>query len=446
MKKRVEPLNESPASRAAAPTKPPSKSGGKSNGMAITRRRQDPNASEDVAPDRHSVLERTLERYPWAKLSDDRGNQGQLRLLLDAAGEEGRAWMVVPEEGQRIPGPFDADIYVALGQLYNDQIPMDRRDTQRTVHTSLGELAAVMQRERGGTTYAAIRTGLERLGATRIRAVRTWKDGDVVAEEKLFSIVDSITYRYRRSSDTAATSVAVRFSEDVAESIARGHFRLLNVSRYFALPLPTARRLYRYLDLRRWRGRTQLDELALPLRQLAEELPIERDAPSHIKRTLDPAHIALVASGYLAAADYEERTVPGKKRPAIWVRYQFATSTVETGPPAELEFTPTPPALDEVIPKRDRADDQVNQRRDQGRATEGVDDLRELVSACLEVLRDEHSTAFYVKCATVLGREPFLNVLGGVRQMLQEGSTLELARKTFTATARKRAQAMGRSL
>lgn len=446
MKKRVEPLNESPTSRPAAPVKPPSKSGGTSNGMAITRRRQNPNASEDIAPDRHSVLERTLERYPWAKLSDDRGDQGQLRLLLDAAGEEGRAWMVVPEEGQRIPGPFDADIYVALGQLYNDQIPMDRRDTQRTVHTSLGELAAVMQRERGGTTYAAIRSGLERLGATRIRAVRTWKDGDVVAEEKLFSIVDSITYRYRRSSDTAATSVAVRFSEDVAESIARGHFRLLNVSRYFALPLPTARRLYRYLDLRRWRGRTQLDELALPLRQLAEELPIERDAPSHIKRTLDPAHVALLASGYLAAADYEERAVPGKKRPAIWVRYQFATSTeVASGPP-EAELAPALQGSEAAFSNRDRVADRSDRRKGQGRATEEVDDLRELVGACLELLRDEHSTAFYVKCVTVLGREPFLNILGGVRQMLHEGSTLELARKTFTATARKRAQAMGRSL
>lgn len=82
----------------------------------------------------------------------------------------------------------------------------------------------------------------------------------------------------------------------------------------------------------------------------------------------------------------------------------------------------------------------------QQRQLEGGDDLRELVDACLELLRDTHSTAFYVKCARVLGREPFLNILGGVRQMLSEGATLELARKTFTATARKRAQAMGKRL
>jgi hypothetical protein len=74
------------------------------------------------------------------------------------------------------------------------------------------------------------------------------------------------------------------------------------------------------------------------------------------------------------------------------------------------------------------------------------DELRELVEACLGVLRDDRSLAFYTKCAKVLGREAFLNILGGVRQMIQEGSPLELARKTFTATAKRRAQAMGRDL
>ena len=364
-------------------------------------------------PDRGSlaILERNLERYPWARLSDDKGEQMELRLLLDSAGEEGRAWIVTGADRTRLPGPFDADLYVALCQLYNAL----GRPEHRTVRVTFRELADLMGRGRGSSVYAAMAGGLHRLAKVSIEAVETWREGETLAALKTLHLLTAET-RYRRDGEEGGTLAIVRFSEDVAESIAAGNFRLLNAAEYFALELPTAKRLYRYLDYRRWRGTERLAEFTLPLKQLAEELPVDREAPSHIKRTLDPAHEHLIAKGLLASADYQEVTVPGKKRPAILVRYQFAS------PAASSERVGVPPALVSA-PGR------------------GPDYMRDMVAEILGTLRDEHSVAFYVQVVKALPEEALRNILGGVRQSIREGLPLDVARKTFTATVRARAKA-----
>lgn len=365
-------------------------------------------------PDRGSlaILERNLERYPWARLSDDKGEQMELKLLLDAAGEDGRAWIVSGADRTRLPGPFDADLYVALCQLYNST----GRPENRTVRVTFRELADLMHRGRGSNVYAAIAGGLHRLAKVSIQAVETWREGDTVAALKTLHLLTAET-RHRRDGEDGGTLAIVRFSEDVAESIAAGNFRLLNAAEYFGLELPTAKRLYRYLDYRRWRGSERLNEFSLPLKQLAEELPVDREAPSHIKRTLDPAHEVLIAEGILASAEYQDVPTPGKKRPTVWVRYTFAIAP------------PDPPARVRAV------------GREAPPAGADPDYLRDMVAEILGTLRDEHSMGFYVQVAKALPEETLRNILGGVRQSIREGLSLEAARKTFTATVKARARA-----
>lgn len=367
-----------------------------------------------MAPKPEAVLQRTLERYPWARLSDDKGDQLELKILLDGAGEEGRAWLVSAKDSTRLPGPFDADVYVALGQLHNAQIPRDKRGELRTVQTTFRELADLMGRDLGGTTYAAIRGGLDRLADVAIRAVQTWKEGETVAEEKKFHLLESVTYRHRRDGGEGGTAIVVRFAMEVAQSLAEGNIRLLDTTKYFAFETPTAKRLYRFLDVRRWRGGTRQDTLTLPLRELAEHLPIDREAPSHIKRTLDPAHELLIADGYLSGVEYQEVPVPMKKRPAILVRYDFAHADAGRATPPIVRVDP-------------------NYTRD-------------MVAEILGTLRDDHSVGFYVKVVRALPQEVLRNVLGGVRQAIREGLSLDAARKTFTASVTARAKAIGVSL
>ncbi len=91
----------------------------------------------------------------------------------------------------------------------------------------------------------------------------------------------------------------------------------------------------------RWRGDAAQATFALTLAQLAAELPVDRTSPSHIERTLDPAHAQLVACGFLREAMYEDRLVAGKKRAEVWVRYAFADAL---GAPAVGAAVGAPPA------------------------------------------------------------------------------------------------------
>lgn len=110
---------------------------------------------------RGALVHRPLERYPWTRLSDQEPDPEhvELRLLLDAAGDEGRAFTVRPRNRDRVPGPFEADLYVALCELYNTQVPRARRGELRTVKTTYAELARLMGREKGGSTYRMIEIG-----------------------------------------------------------------------------------------------------------------------------------------------------------------------------------------------------------------------------------------------------------------------------------------------
>jgi hypothetical protein len=372
-------------------------------------------------PKKKAVLGRQLEQFPWARLSDDKGDQLELSLLIAGASDDGRAWIVSAKDDSRLPGPFEQDMYVALGQLHNAQIPREKRGEVRTVQTTFRDLASLMSKELGGNTYSAIRGGLERLADVSIRAVKTWKEGDILAEEKRFHLLESVTYRHRRDREDGATGIVIRFAEEVAQSLAEDKIRLLDTTQYFALETPTAKRLYRYLDVKRWRGAEELDVLTLSLKELAEYLPIDRDSPSHIKRTLDPAHERLIADGYLHSAEYQEIPVPKKKRPVVYVRYSFAQNTaVTTSHPPERSL-------------RKSAEDQAEA-------------VRFLVSKILTVLRDERSTAFYVKVVRTLSEEDVNYRLGSVKQAIREGTSLDTARKIFTSSVKKRAKDLGLEL
>ena len=423
----------------------------------VPRARKKPPEPPGTAVQRHAVVERHLEKYPWSRLSDappSDASQLELRLLLDAAGAEGRAWLVSGTQVGRLPGPFEADLYIAICQLYNSQIPRDRRRDQRSVRTTYAELAQLMGRERGGTTYKSIRIALERLKGVEIRSVRTWRTGKHGAREALFNLFASVEYDYGRAKPTGKAAdggelpvlgITVTFSEELADSLAEGNLRVLDTARYFALETPTAKRLFRFLDQRRWFGDQIQQELLISFAELVERLPIDRSSPSHVKRTLDPAHAGLVANGYLSSAEYEERPVPGRKRKEPWVRYRFAdaraTPATAVALVQESASVAEPPAFATSL-SASVASALRSASSDASTPREHPDGLRDLVAEIMGTLRDDHSLPFYVKVAKAMPEEALRNVLGGVRQSIREGVSLDVARKIFTSTVMARARAM----
>jgi plasmid replication initiation protein len=374
-----------------------------------------------VGTQRMAPLERNLERYPWSRLSDDRGQQDLIERLFADAESEGRAWRV---SASKVPGPFDADVYVAVMELWQRA----GRPADRTVHVSVVELLELMDRPKGGTTYTAVESALHRLAEARVTAVRTWRTGPVLSERKTFNLVNVTTRRHDPTTGDL-TSAEIELSREIVESIEAGHVRYLDAGCYFALRTPTAKRLYRYLDYRRWRGRVSLDEVEISVDELRSELPIDQSVPSHVVRAVLGAAVELEDIGYLRYAAHQQHPVAGRKRPAHAIRFAFAEREVETRPIVVGGSAASEPVV--------RVASAVDVR----------DSVKALVPEIIRTLKDdERSHRFYVKVAQALPEEIVRSHLGVAREMLREEWPLDAVRKTFTKRCRDSAVAAGVAL
>jgi hypothetical protein len=375
-----------------------------------------------------AALERQLETYPFARLSDNKGDQFEITLedIEDPAAPP--TWHVIGEpkptdtDRSKVPGPFDADVYVAVCRLYNH---LRRPGGDRTMTISYPQMAELMHRSPSGSFYDALSASLHRLARVSITASK-WREGPKGRKEakvRTFHVFEMAETSGKWEDDSPVVEAKIRFSEDVARSIDEGNFRLLDTGAYFALESPTAKRLYRYLSAAQWRGSERQTRLKLELMKLKRHLPIDRDAPSHLKATLDPAHHELIAKGFLERVDYLEEAVPGRKRPRIYVAYTFR----------EPEALPTPapaPATLRVA------------KTIYGDGRDEPDYLRRRVEELCQITGDYHSSGFYKLCAERFPEE-HLNAL--VRDLADDLRSMKVHNraKYFTHWAKRRAVAFG---
>jgi len=85
----------------------------------------------------------------------------------------------------------------------------------------------------------------------------------------------------------------------IRQNVTARHVTSVNMARYFGLPSPVARRLYRLMEVARADGiltwRVSLD-------RLRDQLPLAQRYPSHLQRVLQPAHDMLKEAGVIREA------------------------------------------------------------------------------------------------------------------------------------------------
>ncbi len=398
----------------------------RANGNGFDHLEKKPSVSEEDTTDKTALepvalaaLERNLERWPVFGLAN---RTPEAIRVHPGGGDSTSAWIV-----ERAPGPFAADLYVALCKLFNDA----HRPSEREITVTFAELATLMRVPRGGKTWQLIRENLIDLKDAPITAIRTFREGATVARERRFNLLGSVTFDHRRDSDKGATIVTVEFSREVAESIASGYYRLLDANLYFSLNTPTARRLYRYLDARRWYGSEQQERILLLLSELRDRLPIGSNAPSDVKRTLDGAHCELINRGFLRSADYQKQPRAGRGLDAWSVDYAFTDpqlTPVEGQSTKHLAPAGKPPGQAEL---------------GFGPLTD-PHYLRETVGEILTLLQDEHSKDWYTKVVKALPEPVMRRVIGAAREAVRDDRVgLLMARRRFSLVAKQAAAEAG---
>ncbi|HZS60817.1 MAG TPA: replication initiator protein A [Gemmatimonadaceae bacterium] len=246
------------------------------------------------------VLDRSLEALPLFRLSDS-SDDGALNYETETGGR----WRVLPAPGDRLPGTFDQDVYVELLHRY-------ATCADGVIHFTLHAFLRSMGRRVDGRTYEQLRGALGRLERTVLESTHAYYSApDRRYVDARFTILSSVAIDRRRSADREQLplfdSVAsaepgdarVTLSPVLRANLRAGHTITLSGAAYAGLASPTARRLYRLLEVARADGRVAW---RVALDALAGQLPLSQRYPSHLNRVLGPAHDLLVQAGIVRDA------------------------------------------------------------------------------------------------------------------------------------------------
>lgn len=252
---------------------------------------------------RHILLDRSLEELPLFRLSDTPDDAS-----ISYTTDDGGRWRVLASPGDRLPGTFDQDVYIELMHRFQEAgEPADGALTF-TLHAFLRS----MGRQADGRTYEQLRGALTRLERTSLQSERSYFDPGVAGPADVsFTLLSSVMIERRRSRERDQLALfpsvvaaepgeaRVTLSPVVRQNVAARHVVPLNVARYFSLPSPVARRLYRLIEAARVRD-TVTWRVALD--RLRDQLPSSQRYPSHLQRVLQPAHDMLKDAGVIREA------------------------------------------------------------------------------------------------------------------------------------------------
>jgi plasmid replication initiation protein len=252
---------------------------------------------------RSVLLDRSLEELPLFRLSDTPED-----AAISYVTEDGGRWRVLASPGDRLPGTFDQDVYIELMHRYQEAgEPVDGA-ISFTLHAFLRS----MGRQADGRTYEQLRGALTRLERTTLQSERSYFDTTTAGPTDVsFTLLSSVMIERRRSRERDQlalfpTVVAaepgearVIISPVVRQNVAARHVVPLNVVRYFSLPSPVARRLFRLLEAARVRD---IVTWRVALDRLRYQLPLSQRYPSHLQRVLQPAHDMLKEAGVIREA------------------------------------------------------------------------------------------------------------------------------------------------
>jgi plasmid replication initiation protein len=252
---------------------------------------------------RDVFLDRSLEEFPLFRLSDTLDDPS-----VSYSTDDGGRWRVLASPGERLPGTFDQDVYVELMRRFSEA----GEPTDGVLRFTLHAFLRSMGRQVDGRTYEQVRGSLTRLEKTILQSDAAYVDAVVCGPVNAsFTVLASATVERRRNLEreqlalfpmvvTAEPGEArVVIAPAIRQNIAARRVVTLNIARYFALPSPVARRLYRLVEVARADGvltwRVSLD-------RLRDQLPLAQRYPSHLQRVLQPAHDMLKDAGVIREA------------------------------------------------------------------------------------------------------------------------------------------------
>lgn len=297
--------------------------------------------------------EMNLVEYPITLLSKRHESEVKTIEFTDTIiGAEGgiikREWTVTGSDKYGLPLAQDNDVFLALLMIGKES-----DFSSPTIYFSRYKLLKIMDQETdAGSNYVRVGESFNRLSGVRIYAKNAFWDNKrkcyVTVNIGIFDeyyLCDGKPRKGERDQEMLPLS-HVRLNNTLYESIKAGYIKDLDPDIYFTLKSSVTKRLFRYLDKKKYDGKRkyQINLFTLAYTHIGFDKKVYKYS-SDIKKKLKPAHEELFRAGFLKSAEYQ-KTSDGTSEKVI---YTFGKK-VELAEPESAplkkggEITTEPPA------------------------------------------------------------------------------------------------------
>ena len=277
-------------------------------------------------------------------------------------------WIVAGSDKFGLPVGGDQDIYVAIMEVWREHGFKDRVIPIGSIYQMLKRMGLPFSKQ----YYCRFKQALDRLTGMFITSENAFwdKDNHYYISKKGFHIFDNYQLIERFKEHSTAMPLPfgyIRADDFFYQSVKSGYLKDIDLKFYLSLHTPLTKRLYRYLDKKRYHNASfsmELYKFAHKIGLMAGSL--EKYYPSKLKQILNPALDELKTKGFLKTYTYQ-KTSDGKSEKVVFVFSQLPAPTY--------------------------------------RLTEDDPQIEILIQDILNFTGAEHSRAWYTKIIRILGPE-----------------------------------------
>lgn len=240
-----------------------------------------------------------------------------------------------------VPGSFDQDVYTACMRIWVKQgMPTN------SIKVNYSEIARELKLSPPRGWVGRIKKALRRLGQARYEFNKCFFVSDVEGLKKIdthFSLFDTATlFSHEKGESKRNSESELVFPDKIRENIEAKYYQLLDMVWYRALPEGLPRRLYEYLEKRRYHNKGGYFTISEEI--ICRWLPITDKHTTKRRKLLLETAQALIEGGYLESYEFEK-----KKKQCI---FKYAQKGPPPGFELETERVPVQEQLfeDEKIP------------------------------------------------------------------------------------------------
>lgn len=256
--------------------------------------------------------EMNFAEFPIALVTDrtDKSKEKTLRFedrIYDESKQQyvARRLVITASDEYGLPTAKDDEVILGLLQLTRQENDF----TNRTVSFSRSDLIKLLGWPDTGPSYRRLGLSFNRWLGVSLHYHNAWWDKALGRWTTLgFHIIESygLTGGARVKCQQELPLCRFTWNEDVFKSFQSGYLKRLDLDFYLGLNLPTAKRIYRFLDKRFYHRATwtfDLKEFALDHVGLSRNY----EGNTQLARKLHPAILELEAKGFLAPMGFKDR-------------------------------------------------------------------------------------------------------------------------------------------